>query len=465
MKKLFFIISAFLIILLILFFLFYKRIPSAAWKIENPEDILPQSVKSYFVFDDFEKFLKIINSKGLVDTIKNKKVIEELLIYIGIPKRIREQIEKTDLIKLTGKKVCFGFSDKGFIIVLKPERFLLNIFNKLMKFEKEIKDISYTLLNENYGLFLIDEYLIITDGEEILKETAHHLKGKKRFFKKFYKRDFPENSLIYGAYLKDSEIFKSEKTIFYYLENNGLNIIIEKPDGLLGRILKNSEPDLKEILFPVDNILYISLNKFKLKEEIEKFLKEKKEEKLSKFFEKNIYLIKDAGEKISFSFKGILNFSDFSVPIFLIKIENKGNIQKSFENFLKEISKGELDFKEGKIGNIPYKFFINKYGDEFLGFFNYRRDFYISSSLELLREEIHILNEETKKKDFPEMKNLFFYLDGIKLLEFIKEYMYAKIYDTFILENKIIPIINSIEIKEIFGTFEKDGDKILINFK
>ncbi|MEO0233358.1 MAG: hypothetical protein ABIM49_03290 [candidate division WOR-3 bacterium] len=466
MKRLIYIFIPVIIILLILilFFIFYKRIPSAAWKIEEIEDIFTKGVNAYIVFDDMDKILENLNKNGLIDTIKNKGIIEDLLLYLGISKKLRDEIIKRDFIRIF-KKMGIGFYENGYLIVLEPEGIFINLIYNLIRFEKEFLGVPYTFLRENFGLFLIEKYIVISNNENLLKEIIEHLKKEKKRFKKFYKRDFPENILIYGAYLKEGVLFKAEKFIFYYKENEGFTFLIEEPSHLFGKILKNLEPDLRNLEFPPDHVFYISFKNFNLKEEIERFIKEKKEEKIEKFFEKYFYLLKDIGESFAISFNGLKYLGDYYVPLFLIKIEKRNEMERSFNSFISEISKEGGDKIEGKKEGIYYKFFIGKNNEDFIGYFNFRNDFYISSSLDILRDEISVLNKGKKKKDFPQEENLFLYFDGIKFLEFLKDYFANTIPDEFILENKIYPFLNLLNINEIYGTFKKEKNKIMINLK
>ncbi len=466
MKKLIYIFIPLIIILLtfILFFIFYKRVPSAAWKIKEIEDIFTKNVNTYIVFDDVSKILENLNKNGLIDTIKNKGIIEDLLIYLGVPMKLRNEIIKRDFIRIF-KKIGIGFYENGFLLVLEPEGIFINLIYNLTRFEKEFLGVPYTFLRENFGFFLIDKYIVISNNETLLKEAIEHLKREKKRFKKFHKREFPENILIYGAYLKEGGLFKSEKFIFYYKENEGFTFLIEEPSYLFGRILKNLDANLKNLEFPPDYIFYISFKNFDLKEEIEKFVKEKKEERIAKFFEKYFYLLKDIGESFAISFNGLKYFDDYYVPLFLIKIEKRNEIERSFNSFISEISKEDLNKKEGRKEGIYYRFFTNKNGEDYIGYFNFRNDFYISSSLDILRDEISVLNKNMKKKDFTEKDNLFLYFDGLKFLEFLKDYFSNIIFDTFILENKIYPILNLLNIKEVYGTFKREKNKIIINLK
>ncbi|MEN3043798.1 MAG: hypothetical protein ABDH37_01075 [Candidatus Hydrothermales bacterium] len=466
MKKIFyFLVPTFLFILIFLFILlFYRRLPSSAWKIEEIVDIFPKGINLYVVFDNLEEIFKTLNRNGLIDSMKKREIFDDLLFYLGVSKKIRDEINKADLTKLF-KRIGIGFFDEGYLVILEPQSFFINLIFNLMKFSKEYNKVPYTFLWKDIVLFFIEKYIVISNNEDLLKQTIDHLKGKKLRYKRFYKKNFPKNSIVYGAYVKDGLFFKSEKFIFYYTEIEGLTLLIEKPSCLLGNILMKIEPDLKNTELPPDYIVYLSFKNLRLKDEIERFIKEMKNESIAKFFEKKLYFFKNLGNHLTFSFKGFNYFSDYYSPLFLIKLGKENETEKSFSFLILDISKGGLTKKEGKLGNIDYRFFVNRNAEEFIGYFIHRDDFYLSSSSEILKEQISVINGQLTKKGFPNIENLFLYFDGVIFIRFLENYLKNIIKDELVLEKKIFPILNLIEIKEIYGTLKKEKDRIIIKIK
>ncbi|MEN3045810.1 MAG: hypothetical protein ABDH49_02305 [Candidatus Hydrothermales bacterium] len=130
-----------------------------------------------------------------------------------------------------------------------------------------------------------------------------------------------------------------------------------------------------------------------------------------------------------------------------------------------DISKDGVTKESFTLEKIRCTYFLNRNREEFIGYFSYKDNFYISSSSEILREQIFVLKGHTTKKQFPNIENLFLYFDDVVFKEFLKDYFKNIIRENFILENKIYPILNLIEIKEIYGTWRREKDRIIISLK
>ncbi|MEN3045811.1 MAG: hypothetical protein ABDH49_02310 [Candidatus Hydrothermales bacterium] len=237
----------------------------------------------------------------------------------GVPKKIRDDVKKTEISKFI-EKISIGFYEEGYLVILKPKSLLVNLIFNFLNFSDEYNKVPYTILRENLFLFFIEDYMVIASNKDLLRSTIDHLKGRRVKERRFYRKDFPENVLFYGAHIKDGLFFKSEKFIFYHNEVDSLNILIEKPSHLVGNILKKIEPDLNNSELPPNHIFYISFKNFSLSEEIENSIKGRKDEKLVKFFKERLHFFKNIVERFTFSFKGFNYFVDYYFPLFLIKI-------------------------------------------------------------------------------------------------------------------------------------------------
>ncbi len=476
-KKKIYIISTLVLFFIIgiILFILYKKPPSAEWEIKDISYVFPPGVRCYFVVDNKEEFFKHLNSKGMIDTLKKIGFVSDLVSYLGLPYNISKNIEEMGLEKIFGERFGMGFYRHGVIFVIQHSPGILNLFSKAFKTNKIHKGIPYLKISKDYNFLIIEKYLIFCKNESLMVDLISHLKAKEEpKIKRITKENLPEGTLIYGEYLVKNKLINFDDFIFYYIPEKGFVLKIKKIKGILGKMIKHAEGNLKKEVMIPDGLVYISVGNLNLKEGMKDFIKNVSKENIYRRF-----LLKNKIDKIAnlldkteigIVFKNFEINKGFIKPLFLIKVKAKDSrFEKRFEKILKGFLRKEVKKMEGKRGIYSY-YFYNINGKEVIGYFRKGEDVYITSSLSLLRDEIRILSDEGIKKTFPQVNDLFLYFNGIIFKEFIK-----KICDTLLskrrdiekwaINKKILPLIKALNVAHLHGQIKYKKNEVELIFK